>query len=89
VYRDIRFTSDQSDAAVKRIFDVKTVRQMQMPEDAGPLAHPIRPEEYVKMDNFYTRTVYRKGAEVRYTHIHMDRQTASQPQRRVMSSDLK
>ena len=64
VYRDIRFTSDQSDPAVKRIHDVKTMRQMQMPEDAGPLSHPIRPEEYVKMDNFYTRTVYRKGAEV-------------------------
>ena len=64
VYRDIRFTSDQSDVTVKRIEDVKTMRQMQFPEDAGPMAHPIRPEAYIKMDNFYTRTVYRKGSEI-------------------------
>jgi aminopeptidase N len=57
VYRDTRFTSDTSDPTVKRIGDVKTMRQMQFPEDAGPMAHPIRPEAYVKMDNFYTRTV--------------------------------
>ena len=71
-----RFTSDQSDAAVKRIFDVKTVRQMQMPEDAGLLAHPIRPEEHVKMDNFYTRTVQGRRGKI---HTYPYGQTASQP----------
>ena len=64
MFRDIRFTSDASDATVKRINDVRMMREQQFPEDGGPMAHPIRPESYVKMDNFYTKTVYRKGSEV-------------------------
>ncbi len=49
---------------VCRAQDVRTLRSRQFPEDAGPLAHPIRPESYIAMDNFYTATVYVKGAEV-------------------------
>ena len=49
---------------VKRIEDVSRLRTAQYTEDAGPMAHPIRPESYIKMDNFYTLTVYEKGAEV-------------------------
>ena len=51
-------------AAVKRIGDVALLRDGQFPEDAGPLAHPIRPDHYIEINNFYTRTVYEKGAEV-------------------------
>ena len=51
-------------AAVKRIEDVCYLREHQYPEDAGPMSHPIRPESYIAMDNFYTLTVYEKGAEV-------------------------
>ena len=50
--------------AVQRINDVRSVRARQFPEDGGPMAHPIRPESYIAMDNFYTSTVYEKGAEV-------------------------
>ena len=50
--------------AVKRIEDVRVLRQMQFPEDAGPMAHPVRPDSYVEINNFYTATVYEKGAEV-------------------------
>ncbi|MGH0029892.1 MAG: aminopeptidase N [Myxococcota bacterium] len=64
VYRDQRFSADVTSAAVKRIQDVKVLRAGQMPEDAGPMAHPIRPDSYISMDNFYTATVYNKGAEV-------------------------
>jgi aminopeptidase N len=64
VFRDSQFTADTTSAAVKRIDDVRTLRIVQFPEDAGPLRHPIRPESYVVMDNFYTATVYEKGAEV-------------------------
>jgi aminopeptidase N len=64
VYRDQRFTADHSSQAVKRIEDVSMLRMRQFPEDAGPMAHPIRPESYISMDNFYTATVYEKGAEV-------------------------
>jgi aminopeptidase N len=64
VFRDQQFTADQTSAAVKRIRDVVTLRTNQFPEDAGPMAHPIRPESYISMDNFYTATVYEKGAEV-------------------------
>ncbi len=64
VYRDQSFTADQTSAPVKRILDVRRLRTRQFPEDAGPMAHPIRPESYVAMDNFYTATVYEKGAEV-------------------------
>jgi aminopeptidase N len=64
VYRDQRFSADMTSAPVKRIQDVLRLRTSQMPEDAGPTAHPIRPESYISMDNFYTPTVYEKGAEV-------------------------
>ena len=64
VFRDQCFTADQGSAAVKRIEDVRLLRAAQFPEDAGPLAHPIRPESYMEVSNFYTATVYNKGAEV-------------------------
>ncbi|MDG1051413.1 MAG: aminopeptidase N [Planctomycetota bacterium] len=64
VYRDARFTADMTSAAVKRIDDVAGLRSHQFAEDAGPMAHPIRPEQYIEMNNFYTSTVYEKGAEV-------------------------
>ncbi len=64
VYRDQEFSADMTSRAVKRIEDVKRLRFSQFPEDAGPMAHPIRPESYISMDNFYTATVYEKGAEV-------------------------
>lgn len=64
VFRDQQFMADQGSAAVKRIEDVRTLRAAQFPEDAGPLAHPIRPESYIEIGNFYTATVYNKGAEV-------------------------
>src|SRR6185437_6945843 len=50
--------------AVKRIEDVRVLRQAQFPEDAGPLAHPVRPDSYMEINNFYTMTIYEKGAEV-------------------------
>ena len=64
VFRDQGFSADQGSAAVKRIEDVRTLRAAQFPEDSGPLAHPIRPESYLEIGNFYTATVYNKGAEV-------------------------
>ena len=64
VYRDQEFSRDQRSRAVNRINDVYILREHQFPEDAGPLAHSVRPEEYVEIDNFYTSTVYDKGAEV-------------------------
>ena len=64
VFRDQQFTADMTSAAVKRISDVRSLRSGQFPEDAGPMAHPIRPESYEEMSNFYTWTVYEKGAEV-------------------------
>lgn len=64
VFRDQCFSADQGSAAVKRIEDVRLLRAAQFPEDAGPLAHPIRPESYMEVSNFYTATVYNKGAEV-------------------------
>lgn len=64
VFRDQLFSADQGDAAVQRIRDVKRLRAAQFPEDQGPLAHPIRPESYIEINNFYTPTVYEKGAEV-------------------------
>ena len=64
VFRDQSFMADQGSAAVKRIEDVRALRAGQFPEDAGPLAHPIRPESYMEIGNFYTATVYSKGAEV-------------------------
>ncbi len=64
VFRDQQFTADQGSPAVSRIDDVRTLRGAQFPEDAGPLAHPIRPDAYIEIGNFYTATVYNKGAEV-------------------------
>jgi aminopeptidase N len=64
VFRDQEFTSDQHSRAVKRISDVRRLRASQFLEDSGPLAHPVRPETYVEINNFYTTTVYEKGAEV-------------------------
>jgi aminopeptidase N len=64
VFRDQQFSADQGSAAVKRIEDVRMLRSSQFPEDSGPLAHPIRPESYIEIANFYTATVYNKGAEV-------------------------
>jgi aminopeptidase N len=68
VFRDQEFSmdlcTDASARAVKRIEDVRVLRTMQFPEDAGPMAHPVRPDQYVEINNFYTVTVYEKGAEV-------------------------
>jgi aminopeptidase N len=64
VFRDQEFTGDRTSKAVKRIEDVNTLRTRQFPEDAGPLAHPIRPDAYIEINNFYTVTVYEKGAEI-------------------------
>jgi len=64
VFRDQEFTSDLQSRAVKRIQDVRLLRSHQFNEDAGPMAHPVRPDKYKEINNFYTMTVYRKGAEV-------------------------
>ena len=64
VYRDQEFTSDLRSRAVERIGDVRALRATQFIEDAGPLAHPVRPEQYKEINNFYTTTIYEKGAEV-------------------------
>jgi len=64
VFRDQEFSSDERSRAVKRIADVRLLKAHQFPEDAGPLAHPVRPESYKEINNFYTATVYEKGAEV-------------------------
>ena len=64
VFRDQDFSADMRSAPVERIGDVRTLRAAQFPEDAGPLAHNVRPEVYHEINNFYTSTVYQKGAEV-------------------------
>ncbi|WP_417719995.1 aminopeptidase N [Salipiger sp.] len=64
VFRDSQFTSDMRSAEVKRISDVIDLRARQFPEDQGPLSHPVRPESFQEINNFYTATVYEKGAEV-------------------------
>ncbi|SPF80596.1 aminopeptidase N [Pseudoprimorskyibacter insulae] len=64
VFRDAQFTSDMRGEAVKRIHDVIELRARQFPEDQGPLSHPVRPEQFQEINNFYTATVYEKGAEV-------------------------
>ncbi|MBM4201224.1 MAG: aminopeptidase N, partial [Gammaproteobacteria bacterium] len=64
VFRDQEFTADHTSRGVKRIDDVNQLRVRQFAEDAGPLAHPVRPESYIEINNFYTITVYEKGAEV-------------------------
>ena len=64
VFRDQEFTADLRSGPVKRILDVRALKTRQFPEDAGPLAHPVRPASYLEINNFYTATVYEKGAEL-------------------------
>jgi aminopeptidase N len=64
VFRDQEFSSDMTSRAVKRIRDVRNLRSRQFPEDSGPMSHPIRPDKYQEINNFYTMTVYQKGAEI-------------------------
>ncbi len=64
VFRDQSFSADIGSAPVKRIEDMRVLRAAQFPEDAGPLAHPVRPDSYIEISNFYTATVYNKGAEL-------------------------
>jgi aminopeptidase N len=64
VFRDQEFSSDMGSRAIQRISDVRVLRNHQFPEDAGPMAHPVRPAYYQEINNFYTSTVYNKGAEV-------------------------
>ncbi|MCF7529741.1 aminopeptidase N [Neisseria lisongii] len=64
VFRDQEFSADRASRAVRRIDNIRLLRQHQFPEDAGPTAHPVRPASYEEMNNFYTMTVYEKGAEV-------------------------
>ncbi|MGH6864943.1 MAG: aminopeptidase N [Methyloceanibacter sp.] len=64
VFRDQEFTGDIRSGPVERIVDARTLKTNQFPEDAGPLAHPVRPTSYIEINNFYTSTVYEKGAEV-------------------------
>ncbi len=64
VFRDQEFSADLNSRAVKRIEEVRLLRGHQFPEDDGPTAHPVRPDNYIEINNFYTSTVYRKGAEI-------------------------
>ncbi len=64
VFRDQEFSADMGSRAVERIDQVNTLRNVQFREDAGPMAHPVRPDSYIEINNFYTVTVYEKGAEV-------------------------
>jgi aminopeptidase N len=64
VFRDQEFGADEHSAAVQRINEVRQLKARQFPEDGGPLAHPVRPDRYIEINNFYTATVYEKGAEV-------------------------
>ncbi|MGX7893906.1 aminopeptidase N [Tsuneonella sp. HG222] len=83
VLRDQLFSQDMNSAPVKRIEDVRILRSVQFPEDSGPLAHPIRPDSYQEISNFYTATIYNKGAEV----IRMMR-TMAGPERFRRGTDL-
>jgi aminopeptidase N len=75
VFRDHEFSADMNSRAVMRIEQVKRLRAVQFLEDAGPLAHPVRPESYLEMNNFYTSTVYEKGSEViRMMHTILGKQ---------------
>jgi len=64
VFRDQQFSADMTSAAVKRLSDVRMLRNLQFVEDSGPMAHPVRPDSYIEINNFYTVTVYEKGAEL-------------------------
>jgi aminopeptidase N len=75
VFRDQEFSADQGSRTVRRIAEVRSLRAIQFPEDDGPLAHPVRPDSYIRIDNFYTPTVYNKGAElVRMIHMLIGRE---------------
>ena len=75
VFRDQQFSADMGSAAVCRIADIRALRAGQFPEDAGPLAHPVQPQSYLRIDNFYTATVYNKGAElIRMMHTLLGRE---------------
>jgi aminopeptidase N len=74
VFRDQQFSADMGSEAVCRIADIRALRAGQFPEDAGPLAHPVQPQSYLRIDNFYTATVYNKGAElIRMMHTLLGR----------------
>ena len=76
VFRDQEFSADMISHAVQRINDVQTLRNVQFPEDSGPMAHSVRPESYIEINNFYTVTIYEKGAEVvRMIHTLLGRET--------------
>ncbi len=76
VFRDQEFSCDMLSRAVKRLEDVRLLKDAQFAEDAGPLAHPIRPSSYIEINNFYTRTVYEKGSEViRMIHTLLGKDT--------------
>ena len=76
VFRDQSFSADIGSAAVKRIDDVRLLRAVQFPEDSGPLAHPVRPDSYLEITNFYTATIYNKGAElIRMMHVMLGAET--------------
>jgi len=64
VFRDQQFTSDMHNPAIKRIEDIKFLRNTQFREDSGPTSHPVKPEKYLEIDNFYTTTIYEKGSEI-------------------------
>ena len=83
VFRDAEFSSDMGSRTVKRVEDVTVLRSAQFAEDAGPMAHPVRPESFIEINNFYTLTVYEKGAEV-VRMIH----TLLGPERFRAGSDL-
>ncbi|MFM2275169.1 MAG: hypothetical protein RL211_1041 [Pseudomonadota bacterium] len=87
VFRDQEFSQDlaggASARAVKRIEDVRVLRTAQFPEDAGPMAHPVRPDSYVEINNFYTVTIYEKGAEVVRMMQTLATEGASDPQGRA------
>ncbi len=75
VFRDQEFSADMNSRAVKRIGDARVLRSAQFPQDAGPMAHPVRPDSYIEINNFYTVTVYNKGAEViRMLHTLLGKQ---------------
>ena len=83
VLRDSQFSADQNSPTIKRIEDVNVLRTMQFAEDSGPMAHPVRPDSYIEISNFYTLTVYEKGAAV----VNMIR-TLLGPERFRRGSDL-
>ena len=72
VFRDQHFSQEMTSAAVCRISEARVIRTAQFTQDSGPMAHPIRPESYIAMDNFYTVTVYNKGAEVMRVYLEDD-----------------